>query len=153
MPRKKSVVRAADQWSWPPIFYVAATSLLMADILVVGGGKAGAVGEAFAQNADATGACKAMDLQATIDGFERELGEVVGRFIVRVGAPQNDIADADARQAEDVSAAMLDAGALMAEPVAGPLIVMEVSGTKLRQVADDPRIVCIERDIPDAPGQ
>ncbi len=90
-------------------------------------------------------------MEKQLDGLVAELGDTIGRFIVTVGSvPDEDAATVD-QTVREVAAHMRQAGALMVEPIAGPLIVLEADGGTLRRLALDPRIVCIQRDTPEGP--
>ena len=135
---------AASHSGWPPAILLAAIAL------AIGVGITAAHGEGDAPND--RGACAATSLEAAVGRLQDDLGDAVGRFIVTIrSSPAEARGAIDARTGE-VAAALRQAGALMAEPIAGqPLVVVEVEGSQLPELVKDPRIVCIERDTPEPP--
>jgi hypothetical protein len=98
--------------------------------------------------------CAGTNLEAAVGRLQDDLGDAVGRFIVTVRSSPAERPSAIRARTGETAAALRQAGALIAEPIAGqPLIVVEARGSRLPQLAEDPRIVCIQRDTPEPPAQ
>ncbi len=97
--------------------------------------------------------CAGTDLCTAASLLKADIGDSVGRFIVKVLTSPGETTEAIERRAKDVATALRQDHTLMAEPIAGPLIVVEMSEAMLRQLRSDPRIARIERDTPEPPNQ
>jgi len=141
--RRRGALGAASHLCWPP-------AICLAMALSMGVGITAASGDG--EGPEGRGACAGTTLEATAGRLQAEFGDRVGRFIVTVRSSEAEATAAIDRRTDQLAADLRQAGALMAEPIAGqPLVVVEVRGSQLRELAEDPRIACIERDTPEPP--
>jgi hypothetical protein len=144
--RRRKAFGAASHSVWPPAVSLAAIALAMGVSITA------TYGEGDAPND--RGACAATSLEAAVGRLRDDLGDAVGRFIVTIRSSPAETRGAIEARTGELATALRQAGALMAEPIAGqPLVVVEVRGSQLPQLAEDPGIVCIERDTPEPPAQ
>jgi len=142
--RRRGALGAASHLRWPPAICLAAMALSMG----VGITAASDDGE----GREGRGACAGTTLEATAGRLQAEFGDRIGRFILTVRSSEAEATFAIDRRTDQLAADLRQAGALMAQPIVGqPLLVVEVRGSQLRELAGDPRIVCIERDTPEPP--
>ncbi|WP_143747781.1 hypothetical protein [Mesorhizobium temperatum] len=71
------------------------------------------------------------------------------RVIIRIQGDQD--SEAIEQETSAFASSLRRAGAVTAEPISGqPLVVAELAKDELLRLADDPRIVCVTRDEPEA---